>query len=107
MPEPPEKNAPVRVCVSSYLESIFSSYIAFQMEQLTAMDQAMAEADFPTLRRLGHTVKGSAGTYELPQAAILGERLERAALAGDLPLTGEAVAALREFFTGLDVTFVD
>lgn len=107
MPEPPEKIVPAPVCVSRYLESIFSSYIAFQMKQLTAMDQALVEADFPTLRRLGHTVKGSAGTYELPQAATLGGHLEQAALAGDLPLAGEAVAALRAFFTGLDVTFVD
>ena len=107
MPEPPENLPPSPIRISRYLEPIFSSYIAFQMGYLKAMDQAVTAGDLQTLRRLGHTIKGSAGTYELPQAADLGARLEAAALAGNLSLAEESVAALKVFFTGLDVTFVD
>jgi HPt (histidine-containing phosphotransfer) domain-containing protein len=93
--------------VSRMLEPIFHKFLDIQRRYLDELDAALDAGDCATLRRLGHAIKGGAATYELPDAAALGGRLEQAALDGDLGTAAAIVPLLRRYYTDISVAFVD
>lgn len=93
------------VRVSRSLEPIFEQFLAIQCRRLDELEFALAAGDLPTLERLGHSIKGGAATYQLPDAADLGARMERAAAAHDLAAVARCIALVRDYFTALVVTF--
>jgi len=105
MSQPDTTASPIRIRVHRHLRAIFPTYLTIQNDHLDALDRALAAGDLPAIHRLGHTIRGGAGTYELPLAAALGGRLEAAAEAGDMAEAAALVASLRDFFARLDVTF--
>lgn len=98
---------PITARVNRILQPIFQQFLDIQQRYLCELDAALAAGDCATLHRLGHAIKGSASTYDLPDAAALGERLEQAALAGDLNSAAVLVPCLRRYYATVVVTFVD
>ncbi len=94
------------VHVSRILMPLFPLFLDIQRRQSADMDQALAAGDQETLRRLAHAVKGAAGTFELPEAAALGARLEAAALAGDLAVAAALLDVLKRYYADMVIAFV-
>ena len=60
------------------------------------MQQALANADFETLQRLAHQLKGVGGSYGYPEVTDAAKTLEDAAKARDPEAAGLALASLAQ-----------
>lgn len=61
------------------LSRILPAYIRAREEDLRKLQVAVENSDFTALERLGHKIKGSAGTYGFEKTAEYAAHLERAA----------------------------
>ena len=62
------------------LTRLLPAYEKARGEDRVRLQTALASEDFHILERLGHKIKGSAGTYGFEKTAGLGQRLQSAAL---------------------------
>ena len=105
----PDSRTPARIVVrvNRALAPIYPQFLAVQGEHLAALANALATGDVVTAGRLAHSVKGAAGTYELPAAAAIAADLEAAFAGDELERAGRLLGELAGYFAALDVAFCD
>ncbi|MCA9523520.1 MAG: response regulator [Myxococcales bacterium] len=72
-------------------------YLGNRRNELAAMRQLLEQGDFDELRRLGHNMKGTAGSYGFPPLSQLGARIELFADAGDANAITSQIELLETF----------
>lgn len=77
LPQPPT-NAPVPTVASPPVDDLHSRYRKSLPEKLNQLDTAMSAGDVPTLSKLAHKLRGSAGMYGLPSVSDAAGELEEA-----------------------------
>ncbi|WP_043601337.1 Hpt domain-containing protein [Solidesulfovibrio magneticus] len=97
---------PTTVRVSQALKPIYSQFLEIQKRHLAGIAPALAVGDTAEARRLAHSVKGAAGTYELPAAAALAAAAETAIHHGRQEEALALAAELTNYFATLNVIFV-
>ena len=97
---------PTTVRVSQTLESIYPQFLEIQKRHLAGIAPALAVGDTAEARRLAHSVKGAAGTYELPDAAALAAAAEIAIHDGRQEEALALAVTLGGYFANLNVIFV-
>jgi HPt (histidine-containing phosphotransfer) domain-containing protein len=73
------------------------------LEELLAAD---ASSDLAHLRRLGHSMKGTGGSYGFPRVSECGAQIEAAALAGDLEELRAAAGRLAAHLDRVRIVYV-
>ncbi|MFW5735376.1 MAG: Hpt domain-containing protein, partial [Oceanidesulfovibrio sp.] len=81
-PAPPPESRTVRVPAS--LEDLIPQYLESLRKDIAEMREALSAGDLESVRRLGHSQKGSAPSYGFDHVAKLGILIQDAA-AGNLP----------------------
>lgn len=71
------------VGIDAALAELIPGYLQNRREDLGAIEAALAQGDFDTIRFLGHSMKGSGGGYGFTAITAFGTELERAAMAAD------------------------
>jgi PAS domain S-box-containing protein len=74
--------------------TLVSMYVADSPGYCTALEQALAKGDAPTLRREAHTVKGLFATFSDDTGTALALQVENLAKAADLNAAGQLTAKL-------------
>ncbi|GAB6180550.1 hypothetical protein JCM14036_18690 [Desulfotomaculum defluvii] len=95
LPEDAGKKA--RICDKG-IESLIPWYLQDLGEEMEKLRNATEINDFPTLRYIGHGLKGSGGAYGFPEFSISGAAIEKAAINEDGVLLKELVDQLREVY---------
>jgi len=95
----------ITVRVSHILEPIYDQFLGIQKRQLQTLANALDAGDPATARRLAHSLKGSAATYELPDAAAIARDLEAAVVQNDRTLALRQLKALVAYFDALDIVY--
>ncbi|MFU2207964.1 Hpt domain-containing protein [Solidesulfovibrio sp. C21] len=103
---PPDDIPPRTVAVSAELRPIFARFLAIQNEHIAELESALAARDGEALCRLAHTIRGSAATFQLPEAADMALALEETVARADLAAAGRLIAALARYFHETDIEFV-
>ena len=98
---------PTTVRVSQALKPIYPQFLEIQKRHLAGIAPAMAVGDTAEARRLAHSVKGAAGTYELPEAAALAAAAEIAIHDGRQEEALALAAKLADYLTALNIIFVE
>ena len=98
---------PTTVRVSQTLKPIFQQFLEIQMRHLAGIAPALAAGDTAEARRLAHSVKGAAGSYELPAAAALAAAAEIAIDDGRQEEALALAAELADYLAALTVIFVE
>lgn len=101
-----EDRAEIVVEVDADLAEVVPGYLENRRRELDLLAAALAGADWETLRRLAHDLKGTGGGYGFAAISELGLRLERAAQAGDAGAAADALEAMRAFLQKVRVVFV-
>ena len=83
---------PIDIAVNGKLRPLIPKFLARRMEELAQMKAALAAGDRARLERIGHTIRGSAGSYGFDALAEIGKRIEAAARAGDAAALARLVA---------------
>lgn len=59
------------------------AYVENKIRDASSMREALARGEMDTVARLGHSIKGSGGSYGLDEISSIGREIEAAARAGD------------------------
>ena len=98
---------PTTVRVNQALKPIYPQFLEIQKRHLDGIAPALAAGDTAQARRLAHSVKGAAGTYELPDAAALAAAAEAAIHDGRQEEALALAAALGDYLEVLTVVFIE
>ncbi len=86
-----------------------SELIPFLMDamqkDLELMGKALAQKDFPTLRRFGHSHKGFGSTYGFEYISMVGRRIQSAAEARDAEKLADLLLALGSYLERVDIVY--
>lgn len=69
--------------LSRIVEELVPEYLAARQGEIVAMSELLAAGDFERLRILGHSLKGSGGSFGFPELSARGAVLERHAERSD------------------------
>jgi two-component system, sensor histidine kinase and response regulator len=83
---------------SDLLSELTQMFVEEVPEQLGALREAIENGDVQTVRRIGHTLKGSSGNMGARQMSRLCHDLEHAGEANDLPAAARLLGAIEEEF---------
>lgn len=106
MPSQPEADqAKIIVHIDPDLEAIVPGFLANRRRDLATIEGCLKQGDLNTIRMLGHRMKGDGGGYGFDQISTIGDDLEQAALAQDVPSIKQQVALLKDFLSRLEVVY--
>jgi HPt (histidine-containing phosphotransfer) domain-containing protein len=83
---------------ATLLSRLMPGYEQARADDRVRLHSALASSDFHVLERLGHKIRGSAGTYGFEKTASLGAQLERAAAQRDFTACLQAVRGMESLF---------
>jgi PAS domain S-box-containing protein len=75
-------------------QTLAGMFVADSASYCSALEQALALGDAPTLQREAHTVKGLLATFSEDEGTVLAQQLEESAKRGDLDKADEMTAGL-------------
>jgi HPt (histidine-containing phosphotransfer) domain-containing protein len=87
------------------LEQLVTRFLRRKEDELSRLREALSGADFDTIRRLGHDLKGAGEGFGFPELSILGAKFELAAKAADAELTAVHIATMERYLKRLQVHF--
>ena len=103
----PEAAAPAKldVVVDEELAAIVPKFLSNVRRNPPAIAAALARGDFGAIRSLGHNMKGTGGSFGLPQISEIGDQLERAAKEQNADSVRTVTAQLVQFLDSVDIRF--
>jgi HPt (histidine-containing phosphotransfer) domain-containing protein len=101
--EDPLMSEPLTVTVDADILDLAEDFLRNRRREADRARDAAARADLDVLRRIGHELKGTAGSYGFGDLSTIGASLESAAIAGDVDQAGAAVARMSDFLTRVSV----
>ena len=87
------------------LEQLVTRFLRRKEDELARLREALSAADFDTIRRMGHDLKGAGEGFGFPELSILGAKFELAARAADAELTAVHIATMERYLKRLQVHF--
>jgi HPt (histidine-containing phosphotransfer) domain-containing protein len=93
------------VPVDADLEDLIPGYLQNRRQDVDSILQAVEKQDFDTIRVLGHTMKGTGGSYGFDAITEVGRGLEDAAQSGNLAVIRQQTAALLAYLQRVEVVF--
>jgi signal transduction histidine kinase/DNA-binding NarL/FixJ family response regulator len=93
------------VVVDEELSAIVPKFISNVRRNPSAIAAALARGDFGTIRSLGHNMKGTGGSFGLPQISEIGDQLERASKERNADAVRTVTAQLVQFLDSVDIRF--
>ena len=97
---------PIVVTVDRELQDLVPLFLAQRKADQTAIEHALRLRDFESLRRIGHGIAGSGGSYGFDHLTVLGERLIQAARARDAATLGPLKREFDDYLARLVVTYL-
>jgi len=95
----------IEVRVSSRMEEILPGYLERRRADVAGITAALEQADYASIRTIGHNLKGSGAGYGLDRLTEIGAALEDAAAAGDADRVRARHGELAEFLKRLSVVY--
>jgi len=96
---------PVIERIDADLKPLMERFFNNSRQDVDTMRQALARGDMETLRRMGHTAKGTGYGYGMRTMGDIGTALEAAAKASDAPGCGEAIEYMARYLDTVVVEF--
>ncbi len=106
---PPSSKAELRAEDSSLmlshpqLAARVPTFLSNRRRDVASMQDALARADFETVERLGHCMKGSGASYGFQAITDIGEALERVAGSSDADASQKWISELSSYLDGVDL----
>lgn len=102
----PPMSAPsdIIVTVDPEIADLVPVFLANRGRDVLTLRDALARSDVDALAITGHRLKGVGGGYGFAVVSELGERIEEAALQGDIDLAARATDELGDYLARVRVT---
>ena len=93
------------VHVDSSFEPLMPKFLANRKKEVTAMQAAMVELDFETVRKISHGMKGAGGSYGLDRVSEMAAVIEQAAKAADAAIIMREMPLLEDYLARVEVVY--
>ncbi|MDH5667622.1 MAG: Hpt domain-containing protein [Nitrospira sp.] len=93
------------VHVDSSFEPLMPKFLANRKKEVTAMQAAMVELDFETVRKISHGMKGAGGSYGLDRVSEMAAVIEQAAKAADAAIIMREMPRLEDYLARVEVVY--
>lgn len=93
------------VRVDPDLEDIVPEFLGHLAEDLQSILEALDKSDYQSVRRLGHSMKGSGGGYGFDAITEMGWAIEKAAEAEDAETVKNKVVAIKNYLQRVEIVF--
>lgn len=80
-------------------------FLELTSEDMKSMDNALNDGDYETVQRLGHSMKGSGGSFGFDAMTDIGKSIEAAAKAGDGEDIRKRLSELADYIERVEVVF--
>lgn len=98
-------SAKIPVTIDKDLESIVPGFLKHRQEDIVKMKEALLKNDFPTMKSIGHKLKGNAGGYGFDELGFTGARLEKAAENNEKDKCEQCLAEMIDYLNRVEITF--
>lgn len=95
----------ILVRVDPDLADLIPGFLANRRQDITAMQAALEQGDFETVRILGHSMKGSGGGYGFDAVTDIGAALEQAAKSDDHEEMRKQIGDLSAYLDRIEVVY--
>jgi len=92
--------------INAELEELIPDFMTQAIDDLKVISKALSDRDGDTLRRVGHSLKGSAMMYELTHLGKMGMTIEEAAKIEDFKEIEDALGKLKHYLENLQIEYV-
>lgn len=96
-----------KIEVSNEIEDIMPMFIESVKRNVGTIQEALKSADFETVRKLAHQMKGAGGGYGFDRITELGSELEIAAKASNEQKCSELNQLIKSTIEETEIVFVD
>ena len=93
------------VQVDADLAGLVPSFLANRRRDIERIRDALASNDHGTIRKIGHAMKGTGGTYGFDRMTRLGAKIERGAKAGDMEAVRQGVDRLVHYLDRIEIVY--
>jgi CheY-like chemotaxis protein len=93
------------VHVDAELKALIPQFLGNQQKALAAMQAALQQRDYETIRTLGHRMKGAAGGYGFDAVTDIGSAIEQAAKAVNHSEITTRLASLAHYLEHVEVVY--
>lgn len=98
---------PKPVKVLKRLEKLMPKFLDHQNKNLENLELNFAAKNFHEIARIGHIIKGSAGSYGFDELTDIGNAIEMAAKNQNLNDTQSGINKYRDYIKNINFEFVD
>lgn len=96
------RSEPIVVQVDPEIADLIPGYLEARQGDLVQLHQALNTGDWEVARRLGHTIKGTGGSYGFSRLTEVGGALETAALEADASAFTRHLAELEDYLARIE-----
>lgn len=96
------RNEPIVVQVDPEIADLIPGYLEARQSDLAQLHQALGQEDWEVARRLGHTIKGTGGSYGFSRLTEVGGALEAAALEADAEAFVRHLGELEDYLARIE-----
>jgi signal transduction histidine kinase/CheY-like chemotaxis protein len=104
--QPQEPNSPNLVQVEEGMEDVVPGYLEKRRAEVPIYLEALARADFDSIRKMAHKMKGTGAGYGFPPLTELGAALEKAALEKDSAHLEQCTNQLALYLQGVRLQYI-
>ena len=94
-----------RVRVDPDIKDLIPDYLKNRRDDLLVYQKSLETGDFDLIGVLGHSMKGSGGTYGFDDLSNIGRAIEKAAKNRDKKSVHQSIIALADFLGNLEVVY--
>ncbi|WP_455244619.1 Hpt domain-containing protein [Petrachloros mirabilis] len=87
------------------LADIIPVFLENRRKDVETLQIALTSNDFPTIRLLGHRMKGDGAGYGFEEISIIGDTLEQTALREDRAVIADHIRKLSDFLTRVEIVY--
>jgi HPt (histidine-containing phosphotransfer) domain-containing protein len=96
-------NQKIIIVPTEETEDLLPGYLERRRSEVITMEEALLQKDFQALTTFGHNVKGTAGSYGLPQLGDLADEVHSAALEKNELACRQTLAAYRNYLERVEL----
>jgi HPt (histidine-containing phosphotransfer) domain-containing protein len=100
-----KENRKIIVHVDPEITDLVPGFLDNRRKDTASIVEAVTRGDFETVRILGHSMKGSGGTYGFDPITDIGRQLEQAALAKNADEIKTLIAELTAYLDDVTVVY--
>jgi HPt (histidine-containing phosphotransfer) domain-containing protein len=94
-----------QIIIDADLDDLIPGFLASRHADLKALAQAVSRGDAEKIAKIGHTIKGVAGSYGFPDLAAMGEQLQSLAKSGETARCTPIIQRMEDYLSEIEIVF--